>query len=58
MTNRAVVSQEAPSEPIYLAIYGPDGEVARVPLPPVHALELAKDLMEAAVASIKADWQG
>ncbi len=29
---RAVVSWEGPGEPVVLAVYGPDGEVAALPL--------------------------
>ncbi len=49
---RAVVSWAGAGQPILLAVYGPDGEVA-VRLSPTHALELAKELTEPAVRSIK-----
>ena len=49
---RAEVSWAGPGEPIVLTLYGPDGQVA-VPLTPVRALELAKDLTEPAVTTIK-----
>ena len=42
--------------PITLTVNGPDGEVA-VALTPVRALELAKELLQPAVAGIKtAQW--
>ena len=40
-----------------LTVRGPDGEVA-VPLTPVRALELAKELLQPAVQSIKVDRWG
>ncbi len=41
-----------------LTVRGPDGEVA-VPLTPVRALELAQELIQPAVVSIKtAQWGG
>ncbi len=49
---RAVVSWGGPGEPIMLALYGPTGEMA-IPLSPTRALELAKELIEPAVSSIK-----
>ncbi len=49
---RAVVSWAGQGEPITITLYGPAGEVA-VPLTPVRALELAKDLTEPAVTTIK-----
>ncbi len=39
-----VVTWEGPGEPIVLALYGPDGEVA-VPLLPKRALGLAQELL-------------
>ncbi len=39
---RAVVSWEGPGEPIMLTIYGPDGEVAAVPLAPKHQRVVVK----------------
>ncbi len=53
MTHRAVVTWDGAGQPIVLTLYGPDGEVVSVPLTPVRALELATDLSERAVASIK-----
>jgi len=50
--HRAGVSQAGDSRPIVLTLYGPDGE-ADLALSPVRALELAKQLMERAVSSIK-----
>ena len=50
---RAVVTWAGQGEPIMLAVYGPGGAVVSVPLSPPRALELAKDLMERAVSSIK-----
>ncbi len=43
---RAAVSWEGPGEPIVLALYGADGEVA-VPLLPKRALTLAQELLGA-----------
>ena len=45
-------------QPITLTVHGPDGEVLAMPMEPTRALELAKDLMERAVASIKTDQWG
>ena len=57
MTNRAIVSWAGTGQPIKLTVYGPDGEAVSVPLTPVRALELAKDLTEPAVMAIKtAQW--
>ncbi len=42
--HRAVVTWDGPGEPIVLALYGPDGEVA-VPLLPKRALGLAQELL-------------
>ncbi len=53
---RPVVSWEGPGTPIMLALYGPDGELARAPMLPKHALELAKELLDRGVQAIKADW--
>ena len=50
---RAVVSWEGQSAPIKLTIYDVDGAVVSVPLSPVRALELARDLTQPAVQSIK-----
>ena len=50
---RAVVSWAGQGKPILLRIYAGDSAVASVPLTPVRALELAKDLTEPAVQSIK-----
>ena len=44
-------------QPIMLAVYGPDGEVA-VPLVPKRALTLAQELLTRGVQAIKADWPG
>ncbi len=49
---RVVVTWEGPGEPIVLTLYGPAGEVA-IPLSPTRALELAKELIDPAVLSIK-----
>ena len=51
--HRIVVSQEDPGRPILLKVYTADTEVAVVPISPVRALGLAKDLIERAVAEIK-----
>ena len=50
--HRCVVSWAGPGEPITLTIHGREGAVA-VPLTPIRALELAKDLTEPAVTAIK-----
>ena len=47
---RAVVSWQGAGQPIVLAVYGPDGEVA-VPLSPARALELAVELTQPAVTA-------
>ncbi len=55
---RAVVSWAGEGEPIVLAVYGPDGELA-VPLTPKRALTLAQELLTRGVQAIKADsWPG
>ncbi len=51
--NRVVVTWEGADRPIVLTLFGPDGEVVAVPLTPVRALELARELIEPAVQSIK-----
>jgi hypothetical protein len=43
--SRAVVTWQGAGEPITLTVRGPDGEV-EVPLTPVRALELAKELIQ------------
>ena len=55
MTNRVVVTWAGADQPIKLTVYGPGSKevVTVVRLSPVRALELAKDLMERAVSSIK-----
>ena len=53
MTHRAVVTWAGAGQPIELVVYSPDGEVVSVSLSPVRALELAKQLSEPAVRSIK-----
>ncbi len=55
--SRAVVSWKDPSQPIMLTVYGPAGEVA-VPLLPKRALELARELTEPAVVTIKTSQWG
>ena len=52
-TYRVVVTWAGAGELIMLTVYGPDGAVASMPLSPVRALELAKQLMDTAVSSIK-----
>ncbi len=52
---RAVVSWKGPGQPVVLAIYGPAGEVAAVPLEPKRALTLAQELLTCAVQAITAD---
>ncbi len=49
--HRAVVTREGPGEPIVLALYGPDGEVA-APLLPKRALTLAQELLTRGVQTI------
>ena len=39
-----------------LKLYGPDGEVAAVPLSTTRALTLGKELIQEGVSSIKVDW--
>ena len=51
--HRAVVAWAGQGQPIMLTVYDPDSAVVSVSLSPVRALELAKQLMERAVASIK-----
>ena len=63
MTSRAVVTWAGAGEPIMLTLYSTAGEVVKVPLTPVRALELAKQLTEPAVTAIKLsqwgeDWPG
>ncbi len=41
-----------------LALCGPDGEVAAVPLLPKRALTLAKELLDCGVLAVKANWPG
>ena len=52
--DRAVVSWAGPGEPIVIALYGPDGEMA-LPLLPKCALTLAQELLTRGVQAIKAD---
>ncbi len=56
--DRVVVTWDGPGEPIVLALCGPDGEVAAVPLLPKRALTLAKELLDCGVLAIKVDWPG
>ena len=57
VTDSVNVTWAGAGQPIMLVVYGPDGEVVAVPLSPVRALELAKDLTEPAVQAIKtAQW--
>ena len=56
--DRVVVTWEGPGEPITLTVYGPEGEVAAVPLLPKRALTLGKELIEKGVSSTKVDWPG
>ncbi len=55
--SRAVGSWQGPGQPITLTVYGPGGEVA-VALSPVRALELAQELTQSAVVSIKTAQRG
>ncbi len=55
--SRAVGSWQGYGEPITLTVYGPNGEVA-VALSPVRALELAVELTQRAVLSIKTNQWG
>ena len=56
--HRVVVSWEGQRAPIMLRVYAGDSEVAVVELSPVRALELAKELVEPAVQSIKTNQWG
>ncbi len=49
---------EGPGQAIMLKLYGPDGEVAAVPLSTTRALTLGKELLDCGVLAIKADWPG
>ena len=51
--HRAIVSWAGAAEPIVLTVYDTGGEVVAVPLSPVRALELAKELSEPAVMATK-----
>ena len=51
--SRVVVSWEGSDQPIIMTIHGPDGEVVSTKLSPTRALDMAKDLIEPAVAAIK-----
>ena len=42
--SRVVVTWAGAGQPITLQVYDPDGAVVSVPLSPMRALELAKDL--------------
>ncbi len=53
--HRAVVTGQAPGEPIVLTLYGPDGKMAAVPLLPKRALTLAQELLTRGVQAIKED---
>ena len=54
---RTVVSWQGHSQPIVLTVHGGPGGEAAVPLTPVRALELAKELLQPAVTAIKtAQW--
>ncbi len=55
--SRAVVSWQGAGQPITLTVYGADGEVA-VALSPVRALELAVELTQRAVLTIKVNQWG
>ena len=57
MTNSVVVTWAGLGQPIMLTLHSPGGEVA-VPLTPTRALELAKELIEPAVQSIKVSQWG
>ena len=56
--NRAVVTWAGPGEPITLTIYDLSGAAVSMPLSPVRALEMAKQLIEPAVRSIKTSQWG
>ena len=58
VADRVIVTWDGPGEPITLTLYGPDGEVAAVPLLPKRALTLAQELLTRGVQAIKADWPG
>ena len=55
---RAVVSWAGEGQPIMLTLYGPDGELAVMPLLPKRALTLAKEMLTRGVRAIKEDWPG
>ena len=58
MTSRVVVTWAGQGEPITLTHYGADGEVLAMALSPTRALEIAKDLIEPAVQTIKTEQWG
>jgi hypothetical protein len=57
VTESVVVTWAGAGEPITLTLHGETGEVA-VPLTPKRALELARELIEPAVSSIKTSQWG
>ena len=56
--DRVVVTWEGPGEPVVLTLYGPEGELAHVPLLPKRCLTLSKEILDIAVRAIKVDWPG
>ena len=60
---RVVVTWQGAGEPITLTVHGPDGNVGgapptSIPLTPMRALELARELIKPAVATIKVNQWG
>ena len=55
---RAVVTWVGKGEPVVLTLYAPSGEAMAAQLSPTRALDLAKDLIEPAVQSIKVSQWG
>ena len=52
---RVVITWTGANQPITLTLYSANGGVAALELSPTRALELAKELIEPAVQSIKID---
>ena len=53
--DRVVVTWEGAGEPIVLTLYGPEGELAAMPLSTTRALTLGKELIQEGASSIKVD---
>ena len=56
--HRCVVTWEGAGQPISLTIYDLNGAAVSMPLSPTRALEMAKELIEPAVRSIKTEQWG